>query len=523
MNDDLYRWFRGPLNLVHALWALALAVALMRCQAADNVSSAPTGVVVSSVSQAEAKEDFDLMRLALEEAHTGLYRYRARSEMDRLLEAQRAKLNKSITKTEFLAVLAETLAGIKCGHTGVIPDDQTRAAVVNAPMFPLGVSVEGSRLMVLSNETPNDRTIVPGMEIMEINGRGASDILKRILPTIPSDGEIETRKRITMQREFGGYYWLLIDQTGEFRVTARDTAGKRVTARLPGVRRADWGKNSNPVNAEAQAGMARLQWSQEKLAFRFLKDPEVALIRLRSLAGEDYPKWIENTFRMLREKGTKVLVLDLRGNGGGMDEYGAMLVSYLTDKPFRYFDRINLKTLSPSFKSYTDWNADLEKWLREGVTPNPTGGYLVTAKLNSTVAEQQPAKHPFLGKVLVLTDGGTFSTAADVCAVTHHLKRATFIGEETGGGYCGNNSGLSIVLTLPKSKARVKIPMYEYWRAFAGCDQNRRGTLPDHTVEAKAANLLRGLDEPLDVARKLAAQLLNQSVTGNPAQTPRPD
>ena len=27
--------------------------------------------------------------------------------------------------------------------------------------------------------------------------------------------------------------------------------------------------------------------------------------------------------------------------------YGAMLVSYLTDKPFRYFDRIHVKTITP--------------------------------------------------------------------------------------------------------------------------------------------------------------------------------
>jgi hypothetical protein len=94
--------------------------------------------------------------------------------------------------------------------------------------------------------------------------------------------------------------------------------------------------------------------------------------------------------------------------------------------------------------------------------------------------------------------------------VTHHLKRATFIAEETGGGYYGNNSGLSAVLTLPNSKARVKVPMYEYWTAVSGYAGKRRSTLPNYVVETKAVNLLRGMDEQFDVALKLASQILNQ-------------
>jgi len=181
-----------------------------------------------------------------------------------------------------------------------------------------------------------------------------------------------------------------------------------------------------------------------------------------------------------------------------------MLVGHLTDKPFRYFDHISVKTLSPSFKEHLDWPADLEAKLHDGTTVDPAGGYLVTAKLRPGVAEQQPGKYPFLGKVFVLTEGGTFSTAADFCAATHHLKRATFIGEETGGGYCGNNSGMMPTLTLPNSKIGVGLPIYEYWNAVPGYEGRRPGTIPDHVVELKTADLLRGVDKPLDLALKLA-------------------
>jgi len=102
--------------------------------------------------------------------------------------------------------------------------------------------------------------------------------------------------------------------------------------------------------------------------------------------------------------------------------------------------------------------------MRKALEEAHTGLYrfTTTAKLHPGVAEQPPGKYLFMGKVFVLIDGGTFSTAADFCAVTHHLKRATFIGEETGGGYYGNNSGMQTVVTLPNSKTQIRVPMYEY-------------------------------------------------------------
>ncbi|HKQ79014.1 MAG TPA: S41 family peptidase, partial [Blastocatellia bacterium] len=445
----------------------ALAAASFQ-SGAGNVSGAQSSSAPGKLQPAEAQADFDLMRKALEEAHAGLYRYTTKAEMDKVFYTQRARLGRPMTKAEFLAVVSETLARIRCDHTRAEPDNETLKRLENAPIFPLRIMVEGKRLVVLSNDTPDDQTIRPGMEITEINGRKAGDILRLLLRAQSADGDIETGKRAIIQRDFAMYYWELIEPASEFTVKARDEAGKTLTAKLAGVAKADQEKNRNPINAATRASREKLEWARENLSLRFLKDPEIAQIRIRRFGGRNYSQWMEDTFKTLREKGTKVLILDLRGNGGGQDMYGAMLVSYLTDKPFRYFDHINVKTITPSFKRHLNWRVENEVRLREGSTPNPAGGFQMNAIGHPGVAEQPPGKYPFMGKVFVLIDGGTFSTSSDFCAVTHHLKRATFIGEETGGGYYGNNSGLQPTLTLPNSKVRVALPMHEYWNAVPG-------------------------------------------------------
>ena len=180
--------------------------------------------------------------------------------------------------------------------------------------------------------------------------------------------------------------------------------------------------------------------------------------------------------------------------------YGALLVSYLTSKPFRYFDHIHVATIQPSF---TSWKPGTLENVKNGTVPDPKGGYLVTPKLHPGVDEQKPAQVPFSGKLFVLLDGGTFSTAADVTAILRTQTKAIFIGVESGGAYEGNISGLNALLKLPNSGLKLKINMYEYWNAVSPREKGR-GTQPDYPVESRIADLLRGIDQPMTRAVALA-------------------
>ncbi|HEX5245417.1 MAG TPA: S41 family peptidase [Tepidisphaeraceae bacterium] len=472
--------------------------------AAGQADASDVSGTAQELTVPQMQADFDLMRHVLEEAHPGLYRYSTKAQMDHNFDALRAKLSRPMAKAQFQVVVTETLASIRCGHTRMHWDPEKETAMRDAPTFPLRVVFEGQRLMVLLNQTPDDRTIRPAMELISINGQPVGDLVSQFWPVNYADGDIETAKRHDIAQDFAKDYWWLVGHPENFTIVARDTAsGRTVTARLAGVTEAHRLVNHNSVNDAMQAGLAKVRGaSYEKRSLRFLQDSDIAEIRIPLFIGDDFPQWIENTFRTIREKGAKSLIIDLRNNGGGEDSYGIMLVSYLTDKPFHYVDRATVRTITWSFQDHWDakpLSPEQLAHIREGLVPNPAGGYFVTEKLQDSLGLKQPAQTPFHGKVFILIDGGTFSTAADFCAVAHHLKLATFIGQETAGAYCGNNSATEPTVTLPNSNVRFGLPLCSSWNAV-GDESNRHGTIPDYPAETKTADLLRGIDTQLELA-----------------------
>lgn len=153
--------------------------------------------------------DYDLLRKALEEDHPGLYRYSTKSQIDAIFDAERAKLDQPITKPAFREIVARTLAAIRCGHTSLEGDAEMDAAMKGAPTLPLHVLIEGDQVHVLLNDTPDDSSIQPGMELIEINGHRVSDLLPRFYAVTSGDGDILSGKNHDLSNRFAQYYWWL--------------------------------------------------------------------------------------------------------------------------------------------------------------------------------------------------------------------------------------------------------------------------------------------------------------------------
>jgi len=456
----------------------------------------------SQVTNSPMVEDFYILQQAIEEAHGGLYRYADKLAIANLFSEKRSQVGKLTNKYEFISLVSESLSGLRDGHMRLEYDQQTNSEIAAAKMIPFRFLIQDAKLTVLFNDTRDDRTIRPGMEVTSINGHPASDLIGSMLPRVSGDGFIQTGKLFIIARNLPIYYWLYIDQQPSFIVASKDESGKTIETTLEGVVSSERiaNRTNNPVNAAALKSFPSS--TRRNIVVKFHENKTIASVNIREFGGSNFRDELDSVFLAIKNNKSKAVILDLRGNGGGVDSYGAYLVSQFTDQPFKYFDRIHLRDIDPSFTSFTSQTrADL----KSGTTVDPNGGFLVTPSLHPQVGEQPPGKHPFKGKLVVLMNGGTFSTAADVTAVLHNMKRGVFIGEESGGGYEGNTSGTNARVILPNSRLSVRVQMYDYYNAVTSKERGR-GTMPDNAIENNLSDLLRGEDAQLTEAMNLARQ-----------------
>lgn len=197
----------------------------------------------------------------------------------------------------------------------------------------------------------------------------------------------------------------------------------------------------------------------------------VAYVALNAFDNDSLPQLFAAAYPRLRQ--ASALILDVRSNGGGDDEMGYDVLSYLTAQPFQT-SRWMTRDYHPAFRA---WER-APRWYSEPTESFPAKG---------------PA--PYTGPVVVLTSARTFSAAEDFALAFDELKRGQLIGEPTGG-----SSGQPLSFELPGGgRARVctKRDAYADGREFIGV-----GVQPQVLVRPTVRDVRAGRDTVLEAALK---------------------
>jgi hypothetical protein len=457
------------------------------------------------LSPAALQEDFGRLRFALEEAHAGLYRYVPKPETDKRFEDLKKRLNRPLRISEFYGEVLRLIGAIRDGHTRVRPPDRWAAWLRQKPVRPpISLHFEGERVRILRDGSGQEPSAV-GWDVVAVNGRPLAEVMDALFQYIPGDGFSRGGRRLALEDSdiFGSLFALAFGWPDAYVFRLRLVDGK--DEKETGTERYLEVPGLTLEEMERRIGKVRLEPSRPAASLKY--EGEVAVLTLCSFGGQilsgsgvDYPDFLAQTFSALREKKTESLIIDVRDNRGGRDEYGLMLYAHLAPGPFRYYDRLQMNREKYEFLRWTgmrDADRPLASLRRD------EEGRLVSTD-HPNLGLKQPREPVYRGRVFILMNGRSFSATGEFMTAAYTNKRGIFIGEESGAGITGNTSGIMIGLSLPNSGITVFIPMVGYYLAGNHGRHPERGLLPDYKVYPTVEDILSGRDPVMAFALDLA-------------------
>jgi hypothetical protein len=454
-------------------------------------------------SQQELKQDYSLLRNILEKKHPSLYWYTPKDSMNFYFDEGYKSIKDSMTELQFgWKVLAPLVNKIHCGHTSFSMSKGWDKFIGNKriPSFPLYLKIWKDTMVVEANLNRQDSVIKKGMVITSVNGVRNHELIKKMFDYLAEDGYENNVNYIRLSSSFPYFHRNIFGIYKTYSLTYLDSLGKEKKTYVPLYNvAADTLKKIKNFPALKRKHLTR----KDKLEnIRSLKlDTMAALITLNSFAKGHLKNFFRHSFKTIRKEKSKDVVIDIRANGGGDISNFVALAKYIKNASFKVSD--TSAAISKSFAPYT-------KYIHEGFFNN-IGLLLFTKKhadgryhfgyWENHLFNPKQRNH-FAGNVYVLTNGLTFSASSLFCNAIKGQNNVTLVGENTGGGWYGNNGIMIPDITLPNTKLRVRLPMFRLVQ-FNHIAEKGTGVVPDIYVGPTLQSAQKNLDRKMEMVKYL--------------------
>lgn len=413
--------------------------------------------------------DLDLLYQGLDKFHSGMYWYTPKDSVDIAFKEAKHKINtEDLNVMEFHKLIAPLVALSREAHTNIyLPKGVREKLNTESKFFPMTVVFLGQSMYCVKNGSDFQDFRLEGKEIESINGEMPTTIVDKIGNLLISDGFIQTAKYSKLSHfNFSKYYFYYFGEINQIEVKLKDIKEPIIIQSL----------TIEEISRRLKQKYKETKNNKEKdlLEYKIL-NKSTAYLGIHSFSNPDIKEaskekdiktFLKNSFKAIAENKIKTLIIDVSKNGGGTEGNEGLLYAYFGDNYQKY-----LKVRANTQKAILDNGVDKPILLKtfgffESIFENKKmkDGSLERRKRvgHGLMAYKKEPNHKFNGKVYVMISPYTYSGGSEFSNMMYTKDLATFVGQETGGGYLGNTSGYSEKLVLPNSKIEIKIPALQF-------------------------------------------------------------
>jgi hypothetical protein len=459
-----------------------------------------------TLTPSQLQEDLTRLRAVLEGGHAGLYRYTEKSEIDARFDDIEQLIDKPMSEIDFFRALHPLIDSIRDGHTNIRPRREYRGKILeNHGCFPFDIFYVDGHAFIEANYS--DNTDIPlGAEVLSINGMSSDVFTEILLRTVGTDGDITTSKYARLNELFWLRFAENIDLSEVFELELAVPVGGEV-------------RRYEVDGVPAQVILDEMRAKEDRSGLLFLSfedDKDIAIMRIVLFTDLKTSEFFESSFRTLKDRGIRNLIIDIRGNSGGYDIFNTDLIQYLSSRPFRFYDRFSSRLLDETLFEKSSFDRDDFFYVPEILSMSEAERQdFVNERSLIELIESYRARNPaagihyphsdyfFDGDVYLLFDGGSGSSGGEVPALMHHLGIGTLIGEEANGAYEGVTAGIRAPVVLPNSGIRFGIPLIAYHNAVMSDLFEARGAPPDFQISQSLEDKINGIDTVMEFTKAL--------------------
>lgn len=443
-------------------------------------------------------EDCEFLANAIKNYHPAAFQFTRLSTFDSVFTNYIKSLPDSLTEREFRNELYAITEVIKCGHAGISSSKARQKYFKKKPvrLIPLELYCIDSQIVVVKH-LAKDTTIQIGAKVTSIDGIATKDILQKMFLSNSSDGYNLTNRFYAFERSVQFEYIRYFPEKDTFTLSFLDKTGNEITKKMAAI-------VSDSLPLPNQLNSNTIYSNKQNRFYLSKEDSSVAVLDLLVERMMGYKKFYRKSFKYLKQNNIEKLVLDLRGNGGGFMLNPGDLLSYLL--PYSDFVEVkrNKNIELPKYifkgKKWVYFTEHFFHWMPH-VTKVKNENDLYWLKISF----KPKKKRQYEGKLVVLTDGGTFSAASFIAAFIKKYNRGTIVGNETGGGEAGCSAFLMPQIELPNTKLQYRLPLYQI-KHNTQPKLFGRGVFPDFKVKKSLEDILQHKDKEME----MAIEILNE-------------